>query len=203
MNKLVLKALYLSFLISPLSVTAVQNVRSGEENIVRCTSQLQKCFQAIMQIPEAKALINNIRKEGSFDITMRNSSLAQRFGAYWDPDFREICIDPFSFDEGEIIGSLLFELHNASVNSKINHLNALASQRMINKEDYIESMEYLEYINSKNASKIAQKGINMGILPWTAQLPTYSSFREHFRAQKVSGHSETFARNYELCLLEN
>lgn len=200
MNKLVAKAVYLLIFILPFTLTAVQ---PGEENTVRCEFKLQRCFQAIMQIPEAKALINDIRKEGSFDITMRNSPLAQQFGAYWDPDFRIICIDAFSFDEGEIIGSLLFELHNASVNSKINHLNELATQGKINKQDYVESMEYLEYVNSKNASRIAQKGIKMGLFPWTAQLPTYSSFREHFTAQLMSGHSDTFARNYDLCLLDN
>lgn len=194
MNKLIFKVLSTIIFVLPFSLLA------NEGNIVRCEYQLRKCFEAVLQIPEAKELINNIRKEGSFDIAMLNASLSQQFGAYWDPDLRIINIDP-SRDHGEMIGSLLFELHNASVTSKINELNALASQRLINKADYIESMEYLEYINSLNASRIAQKGILMKLLPLSARLPTYSSFKEHFRAQLMSGHSDTFARNYELCLL--
>lgn len=195
MNKLVIKAIYTLIFILPFSLLA------SEDCIVRCEFELRKCFQAILNIPEAKELINNIRKEGSFDIALQNTSLSQQFGAFWDPDLRIIVIDRSCQDDGKIIGSLLFELHNASVTSKINYLNELASQRRINKADYVESMEYLEYINSLNAAKIAQKGIWMGILPRSSQLLTYSSFKEHFRVQKISGHSDAFARNYDLCLL--
>jgi hypothetical protein len=187
----------------PTMINADEATNTSEQNIVRCELQLRKCLQALLRIPEAKALIEEIRKEGSFDITVRNSVLSNRFGAYWDPDLRVICIDPYSCDdEGETIASLLFELTNASVNAKIGRLNDLATQRKISKEDYIESMEYLEYTNSLKASKIANKGIRMGILPFGAQLSTYSSFREHFTAQRLSGHSDTFARNYEVCLLQ-
>lgn len=203
MNKLIVKNIYLLIflLTSTLSLTAAQHSNLATEYIVRCAPQLQKCLQAILQIPEAKTLINAIRKEGSIHIAVQNTPLSKQLGAYWDPDQRVIFIDfSSSHDEGLIIGSLLFELHNASVNSQINHLNKLASQRKIDKADYVESMEYLEYINSLNASKIAQKGIKMGILPCDSQLPTYPNFKEHFKAQKMSGHSALFARNYDLCL---
>jgi len=112
-----------------------------------------------------------------------------------------ICIDlPSNESDGIIIGSLLFELQNAAVNSKIQQLNELVKQRKITKENYIESMEYLEYINSLNASRMAEIGIKMGALPKDSKLPTYSSFKEHLSAQKMSGHSACFARNYEQCL---
>lgn len=201
MNKLVN---YLYLLISIFTLTlplnADSNINVVKEHTVRCDPQLQNCFQAILQIPEARTLINAIRKEGSIQIAVQNTALSKQLGAYWDPDRRIIFID-FSSHQGDglIIGSLLFELHNASVNSQINHLNELARMRKIDKDKYVESMEYLEYLNSLSCSKIAEKGIRMGILPSDSQLPTYSSFKEHFKAQKMSGHSAFFERNYYMC----
>jgi hypothetical protein len=202
MNKLIAKHLYLliSILTLTLPLSADSNINMTKENTVQCDPQLQKCFQAILQIPEARNLINAIRKEGSIQIAVQNTALSKQLGAYWDPDRRIIFIDFSSHQEdGVIIGSLLFELHNASVNFQINHLNELAGKRKIDKDKYVESMEYLEYLNSINASNIAANGIKMGILPRDSQLPTYSSFEEHFKAQKMSGHSAFFERNYYLC----
>ena len=168
---------------------------------VNCSPQLQKTLQAILKIPEAINLINSIRKEGTISIVAKNNYLSKQFGAVWDPDQRVIYIEVSSDrTEGTLIGFLLFELHNASVNYRIKELNNMASRGEINKEKYVESMEYLEYINSLNASRIAQIGIRMGALPWDSHLPTYNNFEDHFNAQKMSGHSDCFARNYDMCL---
>jgi hypothetical protein len=165
---------------------------------VNCEPSLQKHLEAILKIPEAKNLLNTIRKEGSIHIVAGNSPLAKRFGAFWDPDQRAIFIDT-ARSEGSIIGSLIFELHNASVDSHFNYLNEMAHQGRISKEKYIESMEYMEYINSKNASKLASTVIKMRVLPKDAFLPTYDNFKEHLQAQKQSGHSDCFARNFDNC----
>lgn len=168
------------------------------ENQIRCAPQLQHNLNQIQKIPEARALINSIQKEGPIQIVVKNTSLSNHFGAYWDPDLRTICV-AISSDttDGSLIGSILFELHNAAVNAKFIHLDELAARRQIGKASYVESMEYLEYLNSIDASKIAQKGIQMGIFPADAHLFTYGSFAEHFSVQKESGHSACFARNYD------
>lgn len=167
---------------------------------VTCSPQLQTYLQSILKIPEAKVLVEAITKEGPIQIVTGNQAISRQFGAFWDPDRRIICIHlPPNASQKEVIGSLLFELHNASANSKIHHLNQLANQRKIDKAHYVESMEYLEYLNSKKASQLAQAGIKMGALPKGSALPTYSNFQEHFEAQKQSGHSACFARNYDQC----
>ena len=178
------------------SLNATQNPIS-----INCAPQLQKCLNSLLKIPEARTLIATIQKEGPIRIVAECDPLSKQFGAFWDPDRRVICIDlSTNRTEGAKIGSLLFELHNASVNSKIYHLNMQVYQRKINKQNYIRSMEYLEYINSLNTAKIADKGIKMGILPKDSRLPIFSTFEEHFRIQKMSGHSASMGRIYDICL---
>lgn len=187
------------FLISLFSITSIEAKNLSSQ--ISCAPPLQNCLQKILEIPEARALIATIQKEGAIKIVAKENAVSKQFGAFWDPDHRIICIDLSPHrSQGSVIGSLLFELHNASSNSKINYLDGLAHQRKIDMKSYVEAMEYIEYLNSLNTSRMAAKGIDMGVLPVDAQLPTYSSFKEHLKAQKESGHSVCFERNYRLCL---
>jgi hypothetical protein len=172
---------------------------AAQSSLPICSSSLKQHLAALLKIPEAKKLINTIQKEGAFQIIAQSNNSVKKFGACWDPDRRIIYVDVANRTKGFVIGSILFELHNASVNSQFKHLNRLASYGKIDKNKYIKSMEYIEYLNVLNASKISEKGINMGVLPKDAYLPKYTSFEEHFRAQKMSGHSAYFARSYEIC----
>jgi len=159
------------------------------ENRISCSPPLEKHWNKIKKVPEALALISSIQKEGPIQIVINNGR-ENRFGAYWDPDNRLIAVAySVDSDEGSIIGSLLFELHNASVNKEF--------ERLDDKETYVRSMEYLEYVNSLNTAKLAEIGIRRGIFPKSARLPTYSNFKEHFSEQKRSGHSACFARIYD------
>src|SRR5262249_4648040 len=116
----------------------------------------------------------------------------------WDRQDRIIGIHLSSrVSEGNIIGSIIFELHNALTNNKVDHLDHLAISRRIGKEKYVEAMELLEYQNSKKASAMAQEGIEKGIFPVNARLPTYNSFEEHYYYQKISGHSASFEQAYD------
>ncbi len=192
----------LSLILVTLPLTAENHHSSYYSSTVlpKCSPQLQKHLNAILEIPEAKKLVEGIQNEGPIQIVAERTKLSRQFGAFWDPDRRLIVIDTsFNQSDGSIIGSILFELHNASVNAKINHLNRLAATGGTNKSDYIRSMEYLEYVNSLSASKISEKGIQMGIFPHDAYLSTYSSFNEHFKAQRESGHSDAFAHNFDIC----
>lgn len=199
MNKTILIILFLFY-----QSSLVYSLNYGQNNVsipVICALPLQKHLAKIQKIPEGKALIDTIQQQGAIKIINKHTNLSDRFGAFWDPDERTICIALSSkITEGGVIGAILFELHNASVASKFNHLDQLAAEGRIDKESYVKSMEYLEYINSLSAAKVAEKGIQMKILPHDARLPTYRNFEEHFSEQKRSGHSSCFARNYDnLC----
>lgn len=166
---------------------------------IQCAPQLKHCLDKIQKLPEARKLIATIQKEGSIRIAVNNDHhLSKEFGAFWDPAHRVITVNYSSHrSEGSLIASIIFEMHNASVNSKINHLDYLASKGQIDRDSYVEGIERLEYKNSINASKLAQQGIKKGIFPKTAHLPTYSNFDEHYRIQKEGGHSAYIAKNYD------
>ncbi|HEV8051942.1 MAG TPA: hypothetical protein VGP47_05560 [Parachlamydiaceae bacterium] len=181
------------------SLEPLQNAKSISVSNIKCAPQVQKYLQAILKIPEAKTLLEDIQKEGLIQISAKSTVLSKRYGAFWDPDRRVIYVDLSpTRSEGSKIRFLLFELHNASVNSQFKHLNDLAKKGKINKKNYVESMEYLEYINTLKTAKLAEIGIKMGMLPSDSHLQTFSTFKEHFNAQKLSGHSACYAHNYEL-----
>lgn len=199
MNKLLLTIIF-TFVFYQLPLTCATQIKETSQTLlIKCDPQLQQSWEKLLKVPEVIELIKVIQKEGPIRLTVDHSSVANEFGAFWDPTLRRVCValSP-NLSEGELMGSLIFELCNASVNSKFAHLNQLASQRRIDKASYVRSMEYLEYQNSLNAAKLAKRGIEMGILPKDAQLFTYPSFEKHFAAQQKHGHSAFFARNYDM-----
>lgn len=163
-----------------------------------CDPKLRSVLETIQQLPEVREILTTIQKEGTVYFLLTNESLSQEFGAFWDPDSRSIRVNKAILQaEGEMIGTILFELQNALANKEIEKLNWLASSGKINKRDYVRAFEYLEYQNSLNAAKLAQRGIDMGIFPKSARLFTYSSFEEHFRVQQMAGHSAWIARVHD------
>ncbi len=171
---------------------------SSGELLLPCPPSLESVIGKIEVLPEGKTLVQSILKEGKVRVALSDHPLARQFGAFWDPDLRVVFVNrSWHGSEGEVIASILFELHNASITKKIDHLDALASARQIGRDAYVESMEYLEYQNSIQASAMAKKGVEGGIFPPTTHLFTYSSFDEHFWYQKKGGHSAMIAKNYD------
>ncbi len=164
-------------------------------------SKLSQYIKTIQAFPEGQKLISNILTEGQLNIQVANNEVARNFKACWNQDSRTILIclstNP---PKGEVIASILFELHNASVTSKMDNLDQMAQCGRISKPDYVRSFEHLEYLNSINTANITKIGIEKGIFPKNALLPTYKNFEEHFYYQKISGHSDVIARNYEILM---
>lgn len=165
---------------------------------INCAPQLQPYLLKILQVPEARMQIASIQQEGLFDIEVNDHQLSQQFGAFWDVDHRTICINLTSHStEGEVIGSIVFELQNAASNARIESIDRAAMARKIDRDQYVESIEYMEYENSLKAATIAKKGIALGVFPQDALLHTYKDFEEHYYYQKVGGHSIWVAKNYD------
>lgn len=174
-----------------------EQIRS-RANEIECAPQLRNCLATLQKLPEVKDLITAIQQEGSIRLALNKSKLSEQFGAFWDVDRRIIFVNlSWHQKEGELLASILFELHNASINSKINQLDHLASTGKIERDKYVEAMEFLEYQNAVKASALLKKGVELKIFPPSAYLPLYSSFEEHFRMQKIGGHSAWFAHNYD------
>lgn len=198
MKKISLLIFSALFCYKPLFPVPLNATESHAPLPIKCAPELAGSLTAIQHIPEGRELITFIQKEGPIELAFISSHLSNQFQAFWDPDQRVICIHPSADQtEGSMIGSLLFELCNASTNSQIDRLDQMAMRGNIAKDQYVEAMEYLEYKNSLKAAKIAEKGVEMGLLPTDARLPTYDSFEEHFAVQKEYGHSAHFGRNYD------
>lgn len=195
-----IKKLMISFCL--LSITILQTAYAGSassgQTSITCSPQLQKQLAKIKKIPEANKLIQRIQKEGSIYIVASSSPVAKQFGAFWDPDRRVISVNISKHRyEGELISSILFEMHNAAANSKIDRLDYLATTGQIDKESYVRGIEHIEYENSLSSAEIVDKGIRLSIFPPEAYLGTYDSFEEHFYYQKISGHSDHIAKNFD------
>lgn len=165
---------------------------------VECAPPLRKYLTKIQKLPEARQLISNVEREGSIRIKLNNHHLSETFGAFWDMYNRTICIsDSSKNSEGDVIGSIIFELHNALANSKIEYYDNLATRRRISRENYVQAIERIEYENSKKAAAIVDKGIQLGIFPASARLNTYRNFEEHYYYQKKGGHSAWIGKSYD------
>lgn len=160
--------------------------------------RLSNVVAVIKKLPEARTLIQNVEKEGAVSVYPSSHYLSEQFGAFWDPEYRRICVNSSSYrNDGMLIGSIIFELHNALVAKKLNHLSYLASKNKISRNHYILAVERLEYQNSLNASKMIEKGIKLGLFPVSARLKTYHTFEEHYWIQQMGGHSGWIGSAYD------
>jgi hypothetical protein len=190
------KLIVLSILFLQIQCIYAENARP----YIHCSPQLQGYIHQIQQLPEARRLIDNILAEGPLAILTNHEELSHQFGAFWDPDHRQICVNLNGYKqdrEGHVLGSIIFELHNALRSKEALRLHELARMGQIDKRTYIEKMERHEYQNSLDAARLAQIGIDRGLFPSGARLPTYRSFEEHFRMQQIGGHSDWYAGLYD------
>jgi hypothetical protein len=198
MKKMVL-FLFCSLASLPLIAAPGQNTQQQQQvQQIPCSPALQPYLAKLLQVEEVRTLIGEIQKEGPIQLIANNQRLSQQFGAYWDLDKRAICVNLSShYSEGQVIGSILFELHNAIANSKLEYYDAQVVAGKLDRAKYVEAIEYLEYENSLKAAALAKRGIALGLFPADSALPTYRNFEEHFKYQKIGGHSAFIAQNYD------
>lgn len=199
------------FFISTLMVTPIFAENLSEANFyqksdhrIKCAPRLQRHLKAIQALEEGRKLIDSIMLDGAIEIAVADNSVTQRFAACWDCESRTILIGlAANPTEGEIISSLLFELHNALMSPHLDNLDKMALNKKIDKQNYIRSVEHVEYMNSINASRIATLGVQKGSFPRDTRLHVYRDFDEYFYYQKKSGHSDIIGRNFEILMRNN
>lgn len=162
---------------------------------VAASLELHPMVKKIQKHEKGRELIAKVQAEGPISIIVESPS--EQFDAYWNRDDRQISVNISGRTEGEIIGSIIFELHNALVSDEMERLDNLAARGAIDRSSYVRSIEYLEYENSHKASSLVKEGIEQGIYPKSAHLFTYRDFDEHFHYQKVGGHTDWIAKNYD------
>lgn len=151
----------------------------------------------IQKLPEVARLIQEVEKEGPVHVEVMDIT-SSNFEAFWDSAHRIVRINErHNQIEGVFICSLIFELHNASTDRRFKQLYHMAKQGQISKDSYVENVERMEHQNAINASTILEKGIRLGLFDKDARWFILRDFKDHFRVQKMHGHSAWIAKNYE------
>lgn len=164
------------------------------EHSVHCAPELQNTLTTLQQLPEINDLIDQVLEEGCLYIET-NCHQSKQFGGYWSSNVRTIWVT--SSPQDKQLSTLLFEMHNALRDSDFKHLEELASSKELNRESFIEQMEYLEYQNALDTSELLDSGIEEGIFPPSYGWYPADTFEEHFRIQKSYGHSDWIGKIYD------
>ena len=166
---------------------------------VRCHPRLFRFLKAIQALDEGKQLLDKILAEGTITIQLADNYVTNQFAACWSCENRTIVIGlAASPSEGEILSSLIFELHNALMTSHLDEIDLKAMQGKTDREKYVRAVELIEYGNSIAASNIAKAGVERGLFPTNTYLHVYNDFDEYFYYQKLSGHSDIIGKNYDM-----
>lgn len=181
------------------SLTWAENVKQTSlcDKLIHYPLQLSSVIHRLHNIPEARQLIAQVQSKGLVTVKV-NTYLPQEFEAIWEGESRTIFVTlSRKKSEGSICASLIFELHNALSNDRVDELYLLAKNGKIDKETYVEQIERMEHSNASKSIKLIAAAIRQGTLPESAQLGLVRDFDEHYKIQQLAGHSVWIAEQFD------
>lgn len=150
----------------------------------------------LLKCPETRSLLDAIESEGHVKLLWM--PFEKNFHACWSPKRRFVALNSSKgWREGEKLYSILFELHNASTTAQLVYLDQLAALGQMEKQQYIEAVERIEYRNALNTNALVEKGVRAGYFPREMEIPVYPNFQEHFAQQMHCGHAGCIGQKYE------
>jgi hypothetical protein len=165
-------------------------------NFKSCPKELAKASQTVLQLPEANRLLDQVQQEGGIHLVYDRSS--KPYNACWMSPTRTIhVIGKEHRTFASYISSILFEMHNAKQDKKLEYLFQLAERGWITKSEYIESMERIEHQNALETMALIKKGMQLGVYPKDSFWEVPVSFKEHFAIQIEMGHSALHGQTYD------
>lgn len=153
--------------------------------------------EMLMHFDGTRSFLNSFDQEPP--ITLQWISLGKESSnAFWSVEKRMIALNASKeWEEGEMIYSILFELHNAKASEALISLDKQAANQQITKSQYVESVERVEYQNVLETARLLEEGVDLGYFPKETYIPAYPDFPEHFRLQVEYGHSAFIAAKYD------
>lgn len=180
-----------------LKAASVSSPKTYANAITYYAPEVTDAIVAIKQLPESKEILEKIQKDGPISILFKPLPSVD-FGAMWDADARTITVNSKSPRQlGNIICSILFEMHNAISNSQFMKLTEMASKGDISKDQYVEYVERMEHTNCLDTVKLLDKGMKIGIFPETSRWNIYANFDDHYKVQQLTEHSIWLSKNYD------
>jgi hypothetical protein len=186
-------------LLFSVAKTNGENYKPNRQNntISYYSSEVEEAMKAIQKLPESRAIFEKIQKDGSIQVLFKPLPSVD-FGAMWDSDARTITVNSKSPRElGNVICSILFEMHNAMSNSQFIKLTDMAARGEITKDQYVEYVERMEHTNCMGTVSLLEKGIKAGIFPENARWNIYTNFDDHYKVQQLTDHSIWLGKNYD------
>ena len=123
---------------------------------------------------------------------------SDEFEGFWEGDRRVVMVNQtLNQDQGALICTIIFELHNALRNKELYNLALAAARGKMDKDTYVSKVEQMEYRNVCSTIVLLEEGIRRGLFPASAQWKINPTFEDHYRVQQLTGHSQWIARSYD------
>lgn len=169
----------------------------GFSSQYHCDPKLKPILEKVQALPEANEVIDQVLSQGPFSIEI-NKQHPDYFEGYWDSYQRTIYLTKSKkVSECSLITTLLMELQNALRNDDIKQMHRLAQRRAIDKSQFIEQFEYIEYENACAANELLNAGVEKGIFPSGCSWNIADNFSDHFAVQREMGHSDWIGQIYD------
>ena len=167
------------------------------------SDELSTPLYYLHHLEESKQLIEQVEQEGAIAIKVAKLG-ANASNALWMPSERTIYLNvSHRRSYGNMMRSILFELHNALSERQFDYYDQMARERQISKEKYIEAIEYIEYSNVLKTVQVLNKGIRRGVFPPDAHWEIARSFDEHYQFQLEFGHTALIGHTYDSIMREH
>lgn len=168
-----------------------------DTHIASYPSEIEPIIEKIEKLPEIRALIYHVQSNGPIHIEVRDLP-EFAFEAMWDGKTRTIVINKrFAKNEGHLICSIIFELHNAETERTLQSLITEAMTCQISKETYVWNVEKIEHQNALATCQLIEQGIEQGLFPLSTRWNIEKDFEAHLLIQQQSGHSDWNANYYD------
>lgn len=155
---------------------------------------VEQAISIIKQMPECKPLLAKIAEEGGFRVVENKTA---PFGAQWNPNTRVIEINSLNHATvGDVIVSLLFELHNAGTDARLRYLQDCAHARSISRQRFVRKMEQREWKNWEATCALVQIGKQRGLFPAQTMAVSFGTFDRYLDMQNAGGHTQFHADIY-------
>lgn len=178
--------------------TYLQQAQSRSDHFSSYTPSVQKAVVLLEQMPEVRALIAQVQREGPIRIEMWSMENLS-FEALWNSEERKIIVNSKGGKSlGKVICSILFELHNATTDRTLSAIFKQAMQGKIDKDSYVAKIEKMEHENAVKTCQLIEKGIQRGLFPQDTRWNIYEDFESHYMIQQLYGHSQWLADNFDL-----
>lgn len=173
------------------------SIGHARESVIHCSRELTGILEKIQTLPEGNELIAKVLERGSISIEI-NYDYPEKFDGYWSSTDRTIYITKKK-DSSQcfLITALLFELHNALRTADLEEMYSLAASQEVEREEFIESVEYIEYENALSTSMLLAQGSAYDIFPCDCGWELSDNFPEHLDIQRQGGHSALIGKIYD------